>query len=240
MCWLGRLNRSIRDVSSLDLSFEFFSLHAQYFCEALAFIGVLSLAEIETRVSIIKRRYFLYIGNANLANDFFLLFEELLRIDLWLRFSDWCRFWLCGRSLCGSWFRRILFLFLAFTFKLSELTQLFIFLSLLFRIYIGDNFLGWWPGCLRFDRLRFHLLSSSCSSSILRNTGIRIDVELLARLCCQFNLFFLLLHNFHAPFFFSLTGFNSKSDHLFLFSRELLFLFLVLPSLGLFFLSSNS
>jgi len=52
---LGGLDRSICDVGSLDLSFEFFSLHTQYFSETLAFVRILSLAEIEARVLIIKR-----------------------------------------------------------------------------------------------------------------------------------------------------------------------------------------
>ena len=52
---LGGLDWCICDFGSLDLSFEFFSLHTHYFSETLAFVGILSLAEIEARVLIIKR-----------------------------------------------------------------------------------------------------------------------------------------------------------------------------------------
>ena len=53
-------------------------------------------------------------------------------------------------------------------------------------------------------------------------------------------LLFFLLRNFDALFLLNLAGFNGKSDHLFFLGRELLFLFLVLTSLSLFFLSSNA
>ena len=49
-----------------------------------------------------------------------------------------------------------------------------------------------------------------------------------------------MLRNLDALFLLNLAGFNGKSDHLFFLGRELLFLFLVLTSLSLFFLSSNA
>ena len=97
-----------------------------------------------------------------------------------------------------------------------------------------------WPNCLRLNLLGLHLLCSCCSCCILGYTGVRVDVELLARLSCQLDLFFLLPYNRHAPFLLSLTGFNGKSDHFFLFCGKLVFLFFVLASLSLFFFGSNS
>ena len=161
-------SRSCGDVGSFELSFKFLTLQTQHFSEALAFVGVFGLAEVKTGVSIVKSRNFLDVGHANLVNDLFLLFEELLRVDFWRWVFDWCRFWLRGWRLHRSRFRRILLLFLAFTFKFSELTQLFIFLSLLFRVYVSDNSLRRWPGCLRLClgllNYRLFLLLGGCRS----------------------------------------------------------------------------
>ena len=88
-------------------------------------------------MNIIKGRHLLNVRLADLADDFFLLFKELISVnfdllDYWLRLSWW---------LFGS--RWIFLSLLVSLFKFCELPEFFFFSSLLFRVDIGNDTLPW-------------------------------------------------------------------------------------------------
>ena len=88
-------------------------------------------------MNVIKRGHLLDVGLADLANDLFLLFKELISVNfdllhLWL--------WLSFRLL-GSW--RIFLGLCISLFKFCQLSQLFFFSSLLFWVNVSDDTLPW-------------------------------------------------------------------------------------------------
>ena len=98
----------------LELGVEFLALHAKNFGERFAFVRVLSLAELGTRVNIIEGGNFLNVRLSNFVDDLFLLFSEYSWVDDWLCLRY--RLWIRGGHLYRCGFRWVLFLLLSFPF----------------------------------------------------------------------------------------------------------------------------
>ena len=111
---------------SLQLLIKFFTLLAEHLGKALASVRIFSFAEGSPRKLVVKGTDHLNIRLSDLINDFFLLLEESVGINLslWLWLS--CLNWLLRR-----W---VLLLFFPLSFEFSKLSKLLIFFTLLFRI----------------------------------------------------------------------------------------------------------
>ena len=111
---------------SLQLLIKFFTLLAEHLGKALASVRIFSFAEGSPRKLVVKGTDHLNIRLSDLINDFFLLLEESVGINLslWLWLS--CLNWLLRR-----W---VLLLFFPLSFEFSKLSKLLVFFTLLFRI----------------------------------------------------------------------------------------------------------
>merc|ERR1719275_294665 len=106
-----------------------------HFSKAFAFIWILSLAEKLARKRIIEGRNFLNFRHADLVDNFFLLFKELIGVDFNLLGFGWF-------GICRGFFRGWILCSLRITpFQFGELLEFLLFASLLLRVYIRDNLL---------------------------------------------------------------------------------------------------